>query len=171
MTLQFHRIHVLIVTRIYVVLAVLVSFPMLMIWYNKPHDVTTFTPAWAFLVRDSLFVDIPRCIIDLPCPKIFPMVSLFLKFCSGSVTQPSIDAGRCHCVERFAGHGSLPIPRSWRAVHWLLLPRNWFLHDYVLHLYLYSSVCVQFLCVSYSSVLIDRFRQYHDGMSAQSLRR
>ena len=61
------RIHVLIVTRIYVVLAVLVSFPMLMIWYNKPHDVTTFTPAWAFLVRDSLFMDIPKCLNDLPC--------------------------------------------------------------------------------------------------------
>jgi hypothetical protein len=23
---------------------------MLMIWFNKPHDLTTFTPAWAFLV-------------------------------------------------------------------------------------------------------------------------
>lgn len=61
------RIHVLIVTRIYVVLAVLVSFPMLMIWYNKPHDVTTFTPAWAFLVRDSLFMVIPKYLNDLPC--------------------------------------------------------------------------------------------------------
>ncbi|KAF8473684.1 voltage-dependent anion channel-domain-containing protein [Russula ochroleuca] len=30
---------------IYVLLSVFVSFPMLMIWYNKPHDVTTFTPA------------------------------------------------------------------------------------------------------------------------------
>ena len=64
---NFMRIHVLIVTRIYVFLAVLVSFPMLMIWYNKPHDVTTFTPAWAFLVRNSLFVDIPKRLDDLPC--------------------------------------------------------------------------------------------------------
>ncbi len=58
MTLRITRIHVLIVTRIYVLLAVVVSFPMLMIWYNKPHDVTTFTPAWAFLVRGSLFVEL-----------------------------------------------------------------------------------------------------------------
>jgi hypothetical protein len=51
MTSRFMRIHVLIMARIYVLLSVFVSFPMLMIWYNKPHDVTTFTPAWAFLVR------------------------------------------------------------------------------------------------------------------------
>ncbi|QRW22642.1 C4-dicarboxylate transporter/malic acid transporter [Rhizoctonia solani] len=35
---------------VYVVLAVIVSFPMLMVWFNQPHDVTTFTPAWAFLI-------------------------------------------------------------------------------------------------------------------------
>jgi hypothetical protein len=66
MTLRFMRIHVLIVDRIYVLLSVFVSFPMLMIWYNKPHDVTTFTPAWAFLVRNQL-VDILTLLTDLPC--------------------------------------------------------------------------------------------------------
>ena len=30
--------------------AVFVCFPMLMIWFNKPHDLNKFTPAWAFLV-------------------------------------------------------------------------------------------------------------------------
>lgn len=30
--------------------SVAVCFPMLMIWFNKPHDLTKFTPAWAFLV-------------------------------------------------------------------------------------------------------------------------
>ncbi|KAF8754083.1 Voltage-dependent anion channel [Rhizoctonia solani] len=35
---------------IYVALALVVSFPILMIWFNKPHDITTFTPAWAFLI-------------------------------------------------------------------------------------------------------------------------
>ncbi|KAH9989571.1 voltage-dependent anion channel [Russula vinacea] len=64
---------------IYVFLSVFVSFPMLMIWYNKPHDVTTFTPAWAFLI--------------------FPMVRLFLTFILG-VTQQGIDAGWRHCIER-----------------------------------------------------------------------
>jgi len=24
--------------------------PLLMIWYWKPHDIKTFTPAWAFLI-------------------------------------------------------------------------------------------------------------------------
>jgi hypothetical protein len=42
------------VNRVYVVLAVGVCFPMLMIWFNKPHDIKTFTPAWAFLVSSSL---------------------------------------------------------------------------------------------------------------------
>lgn len=23
---------------------------VLMIWFNKPHDITTFTPAWMFMV-------------------------------------------------------------------------------------------------------------------------
>ena len=36
--------------RAYVSFAVAVCFPMLMIWFNKPHDLNTFTPAWAFLV-------------------------------------------------------------------------------------------------------------------------
>ena len=76
--------------------------------------------------------------IDLPYGEVISQV-LFWE------TQPSIDAGRCHCVERFASHGSLPIPCSWRAVRWLLLPRHWFLHDYVLHLHLYPSVRVWFL--------------------------
>jgi hypothetical protein len=44
---------------------------MLMIWYNKPHDVNTFTPAWAFLVCGSLrrcgtFLTISSLLIDLP---------------------------------------------------------------------------------------------------------
>ncbi|ELU40201.1 c4-dicarboxylate transporter/malic acid transport domain-containing protein [Rhizoctonia solani AG-1 IA] len=37
-----------------------VSFPMLMIWFNKPHDITTFTPAWAFLVRNVASILPPR---------------------------------------------------------------------------------------------------------------
>ncbi|KAI0057260.1 hypothetical protein BV25DRAFT_1920355 [Artomyces pyxidatus] len=35
---------------IYVGLALLVSFPMLMIWFNQPHELRMFTPAWAFLI-------------------------------------------------------------------------------------------------------------------------
>ena len=36
--------------RVYIVFALLVCFPMLMVWFNSPHDLSTFTPAWAFLV-------------------------------------------------------------------------------------------------------------------------
>jgi len=46
---------------------------MLMIWYNKPHDVNTFTPAWAFLVRRSQrlngytkFLTTSPLLIDIP---------------------------------------------------------------------------------------------------------
>ncbi|KAH8107242.1 voltage-dependent anion channel-domain-containing protein [Cristinia sonorae] len=35
---------------VYIGFALVVCFPMLMIWFNHPHDLTTFTPAWAFLV-------------------------------------------------------------------------------------------------------------------------
>ncbi|KAF8491628.1 voltage-dependent anion channel [Russula emetica] len=31
---------------------------MLMIWYDKPHDVTTFTPAWAFLIFPMMLVGV-----------------------------------------------------------------------------------------------------------------
>lgn len=36
--------------RVYMTLAVVVCFPMLMIWYNQKHPIETFTPAYAFLV-------------------------------------------------------------------------------------------------------------------------
>ncbi|KAH9900728.1 voltage-dependent anion channel-domain-containing protein [Cubamyces lactineus] len=35
---------------VYVAFAVIVCFPMLMVWFNQPHDLRTFTPAWAFLM-------------------------------------------------------------------------------------------------------------------------
>ena len=45
---------------------------------------------------------------------------------------------------RDASHGSLPITRSWRTVHWLLCPRYWFIHDYVLYLaiIIFFSACL-----------------------------
>ena len=46
-------------------------------------------------------------------------------------------------VLRHASHESLPITRSWRAVHWLLRPRYWFIHDYVLYLaIIFFSACL-----------------------------
>ncbi|CAE7177275.1 unnamed protein product [Rhizoctonia solani] len=43
---------------VYVALALVVSFPMLIIWFNKPHDINTFTPAWAFLIFPIMLVGI-----------------------------------------------------------------------------------------------------------------
>ncbi|KAI0060713.1 hypothetical protein BV25DRAFT_923793 [Artomyces pyxidatus] len=43
---------------IYVTLSILVSFPLLMIWFNQPHDIRTFTPAWAFLIFPMMLVGV-----------------------------------------------------------------------------------------------------------------
>ncbi|KAK1232179.1 hypothetical protein PQX77_004691 [Marasmius sp. AFHP31] len=43
---------------IYVVFALLTCFPMLMIWFNKPHDLSHFTPAYAFLVFPMMLVGV-----------------------------------------------------------------------------------------------------------------
>ncbi|KZV70721.1 hypothetical protein PENSPDRAFT_578977 [Peniophora sp. CONT] len=43
---------------IYVTLAVGISFPLLMIWYNQPHDVRTMSPAWMFLVFPMMLVGV-----------------------------------------------------------------------------------------------------------------
>ncbi|KAI0753807.1 voltage-dependent anion channel-domain-containing protein [Fomes fomentarius] len=43
---------------VYVVFACLVCFPMLMVWFNSPHDLKTFTPAWAFLIFPMMLVGV-----------------------------------------------------------------------------------------------------------------
>ncbi|CAL1697483.1 unnamed protein product [Somion occarium] len=43
---------------VYVSFSIIVCFPMLMIWFNNPHDLTTFTPAWAFLVFPMMLVGV-----------------------------------------------------------------------------------------------------------------
>ncbi|KAL4253503.1 tellurite-resistance/dicarboxylate transporter (TDT) family protein [Abortiporus biennis] len=42
----------------YVVFAIIVCFPMLMIWFNQPHDLTKFSPAWAFLIFPMMLVGV-----------------------------------------------------------------------------------------------------------------
>jgi tellurite resistance protein TehA-like permease len=44
--------------RVYIAFALIVCFPMLMIWFNKPHDIKTFTPAWAFLIFPMMLVGV-----------------------------------------------------------------------------------------------------------------
>jgi tellurite resistance protein TehA-like permease len=43
---------------VYVTFALLTCFPMLMIWFNKPHDLTHFTPAYAFLIFPMMLVGV-----------------------------------------------------------------------------------------------------------------
>lgn len=78
---------------VYVGLAIVVCFPMLMIWFNKPHDVTTFTPAWAFLVFPLMLVGViafnvlkvipasdPRAIGVLIVGYVFQGIGFFITF-------------------------------------------------------------------------------------------
>ncbi|KAF8627446.1 hypothetical protein AX17_006260 [Amanita inopinata Kibby_2008] len=43
---------------IYVTFAILTCFPMLMIWFNNPHDLSTFTPAYAFLIFPLMLIGV-----------------------------------------------------------------------------------------------------------------
>ncbi|CAA7261553.1 unnamed protein product [Cyclocybe aegerita] len=43
---------------VYVALAVLACFAMLMIWFNEPHDIAHFSPAYAFLVFPMMLVGV-----------------------------------------------------------------------------------------------------------------
>ncbi|KAG0143037.1 hypothetical protein CROQUDRAFT_661784 [Cronartium quercuum f. sp. fusiforme G11] len=40
----------------YVIMSVCICVPLLVNWYDKPHDIRTFTPAWAFLVFPMMLV-------------------------------------------------------------------------------------------------------------------
>ncbi|CAE6458400.1 unnamed protein product [Rhizoctonia solani] len=81
------------VLSIYVVFAIGVCFPMLMIWFNKPHDIKTFTPAWAFLIFPLMLVGVvafnalkvipvtdPRCIGVLLMGYVFQGLGFFMTF-------------------------------------------------------------------------------------------
>lgn len=43
---------------VYVTFAMVTCFPMLMIWFNKPHDLAHFTPAYAFLIFPMMLVGV-----------------------------------------------------------------------------------------------------------------
>ncbi|KAH8810336.1 voltage-dependent anion channel-domain-containing protein [Flagelloscypha sp. PMI_526] len=43
---------------VYVVFSLLCCFPMLMIWFNRPHELKGFTPAYAFLVFPMMLVGV-----------------------------------------------------------------------------------------------------------------
>ncbi|KAF9265197.1 hypothetical protein L218DRAFT_924327 [Marasmius fiardii PR-910] len=43
---------------VYVCFSLLTCFPMLMIWFNKPHKLSQFTPAYAFLIFPMMLVGV-----------------------------------------------------------------------------------------------------------------
>ncbi|OBZ74581.1 Malic acid transport protein [Grifola frondosa] len=43
---------------VYVAFAITVCFPMLMVWFNSPHDIKLFTPTWAFLFFPMMLVGV-----------------------------------------------------------------------------------------------------------------
>jgi hypothetical protein len=56
---------------------------MLMIWFNKPHDFKTFTPAWAFLVRRRAYLASVHPSHCLAFSKVFPLVGVLLRLHEG----------------------------------------------------------------------------------------
>ncbi|KAI0742252.1 voltage-dependent anion channel-domain-containing protein [Daedaleopsis nitida] len=78
---------------VYVVFACIVCFPMLMVWFNSPHDLKTFTPAWAFLIFPMMLVGVvafnvldvmeptdPRAIGILLTAYVFQGLGFFMTF-------------------------------------------------------------------------------------------
>ncbi|KAJ3790213.1 voltage-dependent anion channel [Lentinula aff. detonsa] len=78
---------------IYVAFACLTCLPMLMIWFNQPHDLATFTPAYAFLVFPMMLVGViafnvlktmnpadPRAIGVLVLGYFFQGIGFFMTF-------------------------------------------------------------------------------------------
>ena len=55
MVLCFESDPALIFVRIYVGAAIFASSTMLMIWFNEPHEIAHFSPAYAFLYVDIFF--------------------------------------------------------------------------------------------------------------------
>ncbi|QRV89934.1 malic acid transport protein [Ceratobasidium sp. AG-Ba] len=78
---------------VYLSLSILVCFPMLVIWYNRPHNIETFTPAWAFLIFPLMLTGVisfnvlsvmpasdPRSIAVLLVGYIFQGIGFFMTF-------------------------------------------------------------------------------------------
>ncbi|KAG0144440.1 hypothetical protein CROQUDRAFT_14099, partial [Cronartium quercuum f. sp. fusiforme G11] len=66
----------------YVVLALVICIPLLVAWYNKPHDLKTFTPAWAFLLFPMMLVGVvaSRIISTMPLDSPQAVSVLFLGY-------------------------------------------------------------------------------------------
>ena len=124
-----------------------------MIWFNKPHDLSTFTPAWAFLVSLVPFlsggdphhlqlIGLPHGSSSVYC--LLRRVSLCLR----------IDASWSRCFQRFEGNSTRRPKSNWCPTRWLrfsrhvmqftcsiaplirLSKRTRLLHDVFLHLHL-----------------------------------
>ncbi|KAG2010268.1 hypothetical protein CC2G_013106 [Coprinopsis cinerea AmutBmut pab1-1] len=105
---------------IYVGLAVLICLPLLVVWFNQPHDLYQFTPASAFLAS-SIWLYSDGFVTDTL------LIDLSNDACgSGSLQR----AGR-HGLQRIKVHRC--------PVGWLLLSRLGILHDFLLHLHIHFT--------------------------------
>ena len=93
---------------------------MLMIWFNKPHDLTTFTPAWAFLIFPMMLVGV----IAFNVLRVIPP--------EGTQAIGVLLVGYA-----FQGLGMISVLF---LVHGVSLTQCRIFHDVLLHLYLYHSV-------------------------------
>ncbi|KAG0144444.1 hypothetical protein CROQUDRAFT_65042 [Cronartium quercuum f. sp. fusiforme G11] len=66
----------------YIFLAIVICIPLLVAWYNKPHDLKTFTPAWAFLLFPMMLVGVvaSRIISTMPLDSPQAVSVLFLGY-------------------------------------------------------------------------------------------
>ncbi|KAG0143898.1 hypothetical protein CROQUDRAFT_162666 [Cronartium quercuum f. sp. fusiforme G11] len=66
----------------YVFLALVICIPLLVAWYNKPHDLKTFTPAWAFLLFPLMLVGVvaSRILAVMPLDSPQAVSVLFLGY-------------------------------------------------------------------------------------------
>lgn len=73
-----------------------------MIWFNNPHDLNHFTPAYAFLVR-LLGKSVVLSANSGGYNQIFPMVSGTPRVHSGvEIHVLPLDARRSRCIQRIA---------------------------------------------------------------------
>lgn len=101
------------------VFAIFTCFPMLMIWFNNPHDISKFTPAYAFLVRIPV-LSYTSCDPD-DVHRSFHWYVDEHKVCRE--TYGGIDACWCRRVQRPQGDAAAGHPRTGCSPHRILLPR------------------------------------------------
>lgn len=130
---------------------------MLMIWFNKPHDLTHFTPAYAFLVSNYRFnaagYIFSQTYTDLSSGWLLFAASLIhllnisqmlvgvVAFNTLRVIPPEDNRALGVLLVGYFFQGMLMNVATTFHIHLYL--RAWIFHDLFLHLHLYHEVCLQ----------------------------